>query len=104
MDAGQSKRQMEEQLAAESAKLKGADKEIGRLREELIKKDKELEAVRAEMSEAANVLTRAVNDAAAQRDTAEQKLKSAQKKLETLKGSIHRLVSAIFGESAKLLF
>ena len=28
MDAGQSKRQMEERLAAESAKLKGADEEI----------------------------------------------------------------------------
>ena len=104
LDAGQSSRQLEERLTAESAKLKGADEEIGRLRDELKKKDKELDAVKANMSEAQNVLSKAVDDAAAQRDTAERKLKLAQKKLETLKDSLHRLVSAIFGESAKLLF
>ena len=104
MDARQSRHQMEERLNAESTKLKEADEEIGWLCDELEKKDKELEVVKADMSEAKNVLTRAVNDAAALRDTAEQKWKSAQKKLETLKDSLHRLVSAIFGESAKVLF
>ena len=84
--------------------MKEADEEIGRLRDELKRKDKELDAIKVDSSEAQNVLSKAVDDAAAQRDTAERKLKSAQKKLVTLKDSLHQLVSAIFGESAKLLF
>ena len=90
------------EAALETATKKKADEEIGRLRDELKEKDKELDSIRADMSETKNVLSKAVDDATAQRDTAERKLKLAQKKLETLKDSLHRLVSAIFGESAEM--
>ena len=39
----------------------------------------------------------------AQPDAAEKKLELDEKKLQTLKGSINRLVSAIFGKSERLL-
>ena len=51
------------------------------------------------MAEAQSAMANAIDYVTAQRDAAEQKLESAGKKLETLRGSLHRLVSAIFGKS-----
>ena len=62
MEAGQQNVQLKEQLAAESAKLKEADDMNSRLQEILKKKDAELEAIKFDLTEAINALSKALDD------------------------------------------
>ena len=57
--------------------------------------------MKADMSEAHTTLTKAIDDATSQRDTAQRNLESAEAKLETLKGSVQRFVLAVFGKPVK---
>ena len=89
--------QLKEQLAAESAKLKEADEVNSRLREDLKKKDAELEAMKIDMIAANNALLKALEDILA----AEQKQKVTGAKLMTLRDSVHRFVSSVFGKAVR---
>ena len=67
------------------------------------KKDDELSLAKADSAEVESALSKSFDDMNAQRDASEKKLELVEKKLETLKGSISRLVAAIFGKSEKPL-
>ena len=92
LEAGQATHFLEEKLRAESEKRQQADEEVHRLHDELKKKTEELEAVKAHNAEAQSVLSQAADDAVSKRQEIE-------KRLETLKGSVNRFVTAVFGKS-----
>ena len=92
LEAGQATHQLEEKLQAESKKRQQADEEISRLQDELKKRAEEPEAIKTHHAEAQNALSQSVNDAVSKREEIE-------KRLDTLKGSIHQFVTAVFGKS-----
>ena len=56
--------------------------------------------MKADMAESHSALTKAIDDASSQHDAAEKKLKLTEAKLGTLRDSVHRFTSSIFGKSA----
>ena len=92
LEAGQATHLLEEKLKAESEKRQRADEEISRLQDELKKRAEELESAKTHHAESQNVLSQAVEDAVSKRQEIE-------KRLDTLKGSIHQFVIAVFGKS-----
>ena len=95
LEAGQATRQLEEKLQAESEKRQQAEKEVGRLQDELLKKEEELKMVKSHHADIQVGLKQSADDA-------ESKFQEMDKRLTTLKKSVHQFVASVFGKSVLL--